>query len=52
MVLSDGTTVPRHLTDKLSEAAFEIIEGDAYKAQKANYNGSLGNFFAEKYVTI
>lgn len=49
LVLSDGTAIPRDLADKLSVAAFEIIEGDRYKEQRANYIGSFGNFFAEKY---
>lgn len=45
---SDGTTIPSHISDKLTELAFEIIDGDRYEEDKKHYDGSLGNFFAEK----
>lgn len=50
MLLSDGTAIPKHLADKITEMAFDIIEGDSYTAEKRNYSGSLGSFFAEKLV--
>lgn len=50
MVQSDGNVIPKHLADSLSQLAFGILEGDSFEEEKRNYNGSLGNFFAEKYI--
>lgn len=49
MVQSDGSVIPKHLADSLSQLAFGILEGDSLEEEKRHYNGSLGNFFAEKY---
>lgn len=42
---SNGEEAPRHLTDKLLKLGDEILEED--DKEKDNYNGSVGNFFAE-----
>lgn len=43
---SNGEEIPKKTADRLSEIAFQIIEG--FEDEKNQYNGSLGNFFAEK----
>lgn len=47
-IQSDGTQIPQHLSDKLCDLAFEIIDGRGNKGERNSYKGSLGNFVAEK----
>lgn len=44
---SNGTQIGKEIADKLTQISFEIIDG--FDDEKKLYNGSIGNFFAEKY---
>lgn len=48
LVQSDGKWIPQHLSDKLMQLAFQIIEDR--EEEKKVYCGSLGNFFMETLV--
>lgn len=50
MIRSDGSIVPKALSDKLTSLAIRIIEENVN--EKANYKGSLGNYFMEKWAFI
>lgn len=43
---SDGEQIPQELATKLIDLSFEIYNDES--EERANYNGSLGNYFAEK----
>lgn len=49
LIRSDGFIVPEQLSNKLNSLAVEIIETG--EDEKLLYNGSLGNYFTEKWVT-
>lgn len=46
LIRSDGSIVHRHLSDKLSTLANQIV--DENERDKSLFQGSLGNYFAEK----
>lgn len=48
LVQSDGQRIPEELSTKIIEMGLDIYRGDKYAEEKKNYNGSLGNFIAEK----
>lgn len=45
-IRSNGEQIPKMKADKMSTLVMEIING--FEEEKRQYNGSLGNFFAEK----
>lgn len=47
-VRSDGEQVPQKIAEKLSMLADEILDRDDKRDEKNAYNGSFGNYFAEK----
>lgn len=47
-IQSDGQVIPSDLSKKLVDLAMEIYDDDKYAQEKRAYNGSFGNFFAEK----
>lgn len=47
-VRSNGDIIPMGISDKLSKVAMEIVDGNSYEDEKKDYDGSLGNFFAER----
>lgn len=46
LIRSDGEQIPKELATKLIDLSFEIYNDES--EEKANYKGSLGNYFAEK----
>lgn len=48
---TNGEEIPDDLCKRLAEMSYEIYSGKKYAQEKANYDGSLGNFFAIKYDT-
>lgn len=49
-VRSNGETVPEEIAAKLTSITWNIIENSDEEMRQ--YNGSLGNFFSEKYVFV
>lgn len=47
-VRSNGEIIPPVISKKVGTLGFNIYEGNGYGDESENYNGSLGNFFAEK----
>lgn len=47
-VRSNGEKVPQRLANKLVGLAEEILDRDDERDEKYSYNGSFGNYFAEK----
>lgn len=45
-IRSNGEQIPQDKADKLASIYFEILDG--FEEEKSDYNGSFGNFFAEK----
>lgn len=45
-IRSNGEQISQDTDGKLSTIYFELLDG--YEEEKSNYNGSFGNFFAEK----
>lgn len=48
MIQSDGQVIPSELSTKLVDLAMEIYGDEKYDQEKRMFNGSFGNFFAEK----
>lgn len=49
-VRSNGDAVSDDVAKKLDSLGNEIIEGEAHDKERNEYEGSFGNFFAEKLV--
>lgn len=47
-IRSNGDAIPQSTSHKLSDLCMDIYASDEIIAEKLAYNGSLGNFFAEK----
>lgn len=45
-IRSNGEQIPQDMDEKLSSIYFQVQDG--FEEEKINYNGSYGNFFAEK----
>lgn len=50
IVQSDGQVIPKELSTKLVDLAFGIYFDEKFEQEKRSYHGSLGNFFAEKWL--
>lgn len=47
-VRSNGEKIPDDLSAKLTKLAGQILDRNDKRDEKRTYNGSLGNYFAEK----
>lgn len=47
-IRSNGERVPQKIAEKLCNLADEILDRDDKRDEKNAYNGSFGNYFAEK----
>lgn len=50
-IRSNGDEISSELSKKFIKLAHEIYDGDSYEEEKIAFRGSVGNFFAKKYVS-
>ncbi|XP_031636095.1 spermine oxidase-like [Contarinia nasturtii] len=48
-VRSNGEKVPQNITDKLGNLMDELLDRDDKREEKSDYQGSFGNYIAERY---
>lgn len=51
-IRSNGEVIPEKVSDRLTKLAMGILDRGEHREEKLAYHGSLGNYFAQKWVLV